>query len=536
MAQMGASSGGTGRVPVAASANSNSSVTVLTVTGRVVNAVTGQPVPRALVRLNGDRAVLADHEGKFEIPQFAAGNAWYNLTLTKPGFYETTEPFGGTGRRVRIEDLSSALELKMYPEALITGTVAGPDGQPLPHINVMAQRSVYGMGVPQHTWMMVGQGSSNERGNFRIAVPPGNYRIQTTFSRNSAGQAVLAVALPANNATSKSDTFHLASGSEQHFDLRPVVGRTYSVSLAVDSTGEGRIPTIIARSGDGTVIPIGGMRPSGPGEMKVELPSGTYTLEATLHLPGSGPDRSDSVFYGETRVTVTDHDVTDVTLHMAAVPSIPVVVDVDPAATSDKAPPTVPQIGLMLEAADSSDSSSMSEMNFGQNVFAASTSPDGSVSFRPNPGTYRLEIRSGGAWYVKAASYGTADLLTQNLTVAAGAGSGLIRLTVSDQTGAVRGSVSLHGKPAECELDFVPEDASGRSLFIARSGSDGKYNLVNLLPGTYRVVAFEQQHSMNFRDPHALDAFATHVRTVTVAAGDKATLDLDAVAESEVVP
>lgn len=262
----------------------------------------------------------------------------------------------------------------------------------------------------------------------------------------------------------------------------------------------------------------------------MELPSGTYTLLATLHLPGS--NRSDSVFYGETGVTVTDHDVTGATLHMAAVPSIPVVVDVDSAVTSDKTPPKAPQLGLMLEAADSS----MFGMNFGQNMFAVSTSPDGSFRFTPNPGTYRLVTRNGGAWYVKAASYGTADLLTQDLTVAAGADGGLIRLTVSDQTAAVHGSVSLHGNPADCNVYFVSTAATHSSFYMAHSGSDGRYNFASLPPGTYRVLAFEQNPPINLRDSHALDALATHVRSVTVAAGDKATLDLDAVAESEVVP
>ena len=39
-----------------------------TVQGQVINAATGAPVPRALVRLN-DRAVLTDHDGKFRFDQ-----------------------------------------------------------------------------------------------------------------------------------------------------------------------------------------------------------------------------------------------------------------------------------------------------------------------------------------------------------------------------------------------------------------------------------------------------------------------------------
>ena len=49
--------------------NSSAASGLTTVIGVVTNAVNGLPVSRALVRLN-DRAILTDHEGKFEFDQF----------------------------------------------------------------------------------------------------------------------------------------------------------------------------------------------------------------------------------------------------------------------------------------------------------------------------------------------------------------------------------------------------------------------------------------------------------------------------------
>jgi hypothetical protein len=57
-----------------------------------------------------------------------------------------------------------------------------------------------------------------------------------------------------------------------------------------------------------------------------------------------------------------------------------------------------------------------------------------------------------------------------------------------------------------------------------------------LPPGSYDAIAFERRHSANYRDPDVLAAFATHVRSITVNAGDKATLDLDAVPDEDVLP
>jgi hypothetical protein len=51
--------------PVSLSAN-----TPVTVQGQVINAATGQPIPRALVRIEGDAetGALTDSDGRFEIP------------------------------------------------------------------------------------------------------------------------------------------------------------------------------------------------------------------------------------------------------------------------------------------------------------------------------------------------------------------------------------------------------------------------------------------------------------------------------------
>ena len=54
----------------------------------MINATTGAPVPRALVRLN-NRAVLTDHEGKFRFDQNTDSSA--NMLVTKPGFSASTE-------------------------------------------------------------------------------------------------------------------------------------------------------------------------------------------------------------------------------------------------------------------------------------------------------------------------------------------------------------------------------------------------------------------------------------------------------------
>ncbi len=163
-----------------------------TVQGQVINASTGAPVPRALVRLN-NRAVLTDHEGKFRFDQNTDSSA--NVLVTKPGFSASTEVQEPGNLYLQAAQLAVPLELRLYPEALLTGTVIAPDGTPLPRISVSALRSYYD--DAGHRWMTVGQDQTDSHGNFRLPVPAGEYRLQTRYTPldRTTGQAVLPVTI-----------------------------------------------------------------------------------------------------------------------------------------------------------------------------------------------------------------------------------------------------------------------------------------------------------------------------------------------------
>ena len=498
------------------------------VTGRVVSATTGMGVPRALVRLN-DRAVLADHEGKFEFPQFSS-QQYNSLHVTKPGFYSSLDPYGGNAmQRVTSDQLAAPLEVKLYPEALLTGTVTAPDGTPLPRVVVLARRSQYD--EVSHRWLPAGQAQTNSHGEFRITVPAGDYRLETMFNgRGAAAEAVLPVVVPENNGSDSAGVIHVASGSEERFALRPRVSRTFEVSVRVEGMGTRGIPAITAQSSDGLTVPANGsMRgASGPGEMRLELPSGSYTLTGTMNSFGGPEGQNAAMLYGETKVTVADRDVTGIVLQMSPVQPIPAMVVLDSSATSDKTPPNAGQLGLRFEETQESTNP------FGQTRAQLTVGRDGSASLIAIPGRYRMGAGANGQWFIKAATYGTTDLFTDELSVAAGAGSGTIQVTVSDQTGGLTGTVRLNGAPTSAWVYFVPTGPSAARVIVGHSGTNGSYNMAYLPPGTYRVAAFEQRYSANFSAPTVFDGLGAHVQTVTVTTGEKSTLDLDAVPSAEV--
>jgi hypothetical protein len=494
--------------------------TTQTVSGRVVSATTGLPVFRALVRLN-DRAVLSDHEGRFEFPQFGA-TPMNDLQVTKPGFYASSDPMEPGAVLLRTDQLSQPIEIRLYPEALLTGTVTRPDGTPLPQIPITAKRSVYN--DQNHRWVQVGQGNTDSHGNFRLPVPPGEYKLETGYSaRNgTTSEAVLPLIIPGDSERNRSSLIHVASGALEHFDLHPALSRTYAVTVAIDSPAERGFPMITARSSNGLTIPgFSSGRSTDPGVMRLELPAGTYTLTATQ-------TNQDVTRYGEATVTITDHDVDKVVLRLADVSPIAVELVVDSDATSDKTPPTVQQLGLTLEAtADSAQP---------EGTMLGVMTTLGTPSFHAMPGTYHLQARGNGVWYVRSAYYGTTDLLNKDLTVSAGASGDTIRLTISNQTGSLKGTTTLNGMPTACWLYLVPTGPSATGVFSSRSNSDGNYNFTSLPPGSYKGIAFEQRHSFNYRDPGALERFSTYAGTVTINAGNKASLDLNAVPVKEMNP
>jgi hypothetical protein len=503
-----------------------STVIPSTVLGQVINATTGAPVPRALVRLN-NRAVLTDHEGKFRFDQNTAGSA--NILVTKPGFSATTEMQEGGNLYLQGAQLGVPLELRLYPEALLTGTVLGPDGAPLPRISVSALRSFYD--DTGHRWATVGQDQTDSHGNFRLPEQAGEYRLETRYTPmdRTTGEAVLPVTVPAEDSSSTSQVIKVHAGEELHFELRPALSPTHTVTTTVgqSSSGGREFMRISARSSSGSTLQLNAQMTGEPGEMKIQLPQGSYTLMARRGNPDS-PEQA------ETTVTVPDHDLSGVVLQFAPVPSIPVELIVDSSGTSDNntrdQPPTVPQLGLALQ-------SDQPDPERGDSGLRPMARRDQSFVFTAPPGSYRLQGRNTGVWYIKAASYGDADLLQHELVVVPGAAGTPIRLVVSNQTGSLQGTVSLGGNAGACWVYLIPSGANhAQPVITLRSNSSGSYTAAHLPPGSYQAIAFERRHSANYRDPASLAPFSRYVHSVTVNAGDKPTLDLDAVPVAEVAP
>jgi len=517
--------GQVGTVPGAGSSLPSSSVSATstipsTVSGVVINAVTGLPVARTLVRLN-DRAVLTDHDGKFEFDQNTEAQG--NMMVIKPGFSSSPSDSETSNIFFQSNQLAVPLRLLLYPEALLTGTVLGPEGEPLPGILVSARRSLYDeLG---RRMVNAGQTQTDSHGNFRMPVPGDSYKIETRYvpKDKATGLAVLPVEVPAESSFDTSDVIRIHSGEEQHFDLRPAVRQTHRVTVTVDSSErEMGSVRITARSSNGSIFQINASSNGSTGDTTMELPQGTYTLIARRNNSGAPEE-------GEATITVPDHDISGVVLHFSSIPSIPVDLLIDEASTSDNSEPSLQQFNLVLE----NDQPDLEQQSA---TIRLTTAANHEFRFLASPGSYHLTARGAGEWYVKSVGDGTSNVLEQGLVVAPGAGGTPLRVMVSNQTASLQGTVKLNGIPSICWIYLIPTTPSAEAVLSMRSNAEGGFTNAHVPPGSYQAIAFERRHSANYRDPDALGTFASHVQSITVNAGDTATLDLDAVGNVEMLP
>ncbi len=490
------------------------SQTTSRISGQAVNGVSGLPISRVLIRC-GSESMLTDGEGRF---QCGADGSTVSITAMKPGYYAALDPndFGST--TVSAPYSSSPVQVPLYPEAVLSGSLTSQSGEPLPNVMVQARRLVYE--ESGHRWEPGTPVRTDSRGEFRLPVQPGDYSVRSLYSAGNSGhpQAILPLCLPEGSAFSGAHLIHALPGETQHFDMQAMSLPTVSARLILDPEGNRGGPRIFAYTADGSQFPLRSSGGADAGGRTVDLPRGSYVLYARRQ-GANGTEEA------ETRVTAADNDLSGVVLRFSQDGLVTVEMQADPAGTTIT-PPTIAQLGLYLEATDGSpafeEPTQHLESREGQGSF-----------FSPPAGSYRLRARGSGQWFVRSATLGTSDLLRQDLVITPGAGAASVRILVSSQTAGISGVVRKSGQPAAGWIYLVCTTPSASPLQILHANADGKYVRSFIPPGSYRAIAFEHRHSINFEDPAQLAALSNEMRSVSVAPGDKGTLDLEIAPDRE---
>ncbi|PYX55407.1 MAG: hypothetical protein DMG76_18465 [Acidobacteria bacterium] len=539
--------------------------------GTVVNAVTHEPVGRALVYSSDNRfATLTDGEGHFQftLPEAnldmgtdsvfqiqsrevsslgnVSGPSW--LTARKPGFLDDpnespqAEPYPG-------EDLT----ISLMPEGLIKGRVLVSASDLAAGIDV----EIFARQVQDGTlrWMPRGSIQSNSNGEFRFAeLLPGAYKLVThELMDNDPADTVPGrqlygfppVYYPGVADFSAASTIQLTAGQTFQADISLLRQPYYPVRIPVTNAElNGGMPIVVSVQGQrGPGYSLG----YDAGKKRIEglLPNGNYLVGAETF----GPNSSTGV------------------LHIA-VAGVPVE---GPSMVLSRTSSIILNVKEEFSETNGTGSASWSD---GRRTFslhgprlylqvsveaADDFQPQHGVTIRPPigpnddslvienipPGRYWLRLSSSRG-YVAAASVGAVDLLYQPLVVGPGS-TEPIEITMRDDSAEIEGTVAgVTAQPAMTEgmvsrlspprawVYCVPlPDSPGQFAQLA-VGDGGKFQSQTMVPGVYRLLAFKSpQANLPYRDAEAMRAYDAKGQVVHLSAAQKTSVYVQIISHNE---
>lgn len=497
------------------STNSNT----YTLNGTVVNSVTGEPIRRALVRLqiNGEHLAFSDSSGRFELDDLPAGQAM--AFAQKPGYFaeQELERHPATPMSVVIGPDSPALTLKLLPQSVISGHIKTAKADPIEgaQVKVIAARIVEG----RKRWQIVQNIATNEDGEFRIAhlqpgsyyleAEPGNYRQQRRTHKEGYAPAFYPSAPDITSAT----PLELSAGQQAEIDLslQPVVDYKVSGALVGYPLNGGIQMMFTDRFGNQSSS-LNRFNPVS-GEFEAEVPAGSYMLEAVVWMHDGGQLR------GELPLNVS-RDVAglEVTLH-GSLPT-PIIVKAEGAAR-DQDLSHIVQVHLVRDGDLIANPDYWSFWRPGdpKPMFVLPDVP---------PGRYAVEVRSNaGDWYVQSAQCGSTDLLREELTVASGSQIPPVEVVVRNDGATLTGHVNTGENRDFAAVVVIPEHRPASETHITTANSDGNFYVNGLPPDTYTVLALDSAAGLEYANPEVMEQYSAQATHVVLQSGGQEQVSLE---------
>jgi hypothetical protein len=514
------------------------------ISGIVVNSVTGRPIPRALVQA-GESAMLTDGEGYFEFRDVIDNGV---LTATKPGYF----PENGGGMIPRSPAAPNArFELRMLPEAILSGRVTDARGAPIDSVMVALRTLVASNGLKH--WEQRTSTTTNAEGEFRFAeLQAGEYALQTALKLDgppegeaAAGFAPVDYPVLGVNGTG---ALQVHAGDQLEAEMSTRLEKLYPVSVVVNGMSENTWPNFTVRTAGGLEVNPSLQQNPQTGEFRILLPNGSFELRAQTYVlpplvnasngPRNGPgmvNRAPLQLMARQSVTVAEGPVSGVRMTLEPMAEVPVEVAVEKTANSQVSDPSPVQFNFILLPAEAN----AAPMGYpAENTDDRAHPAQGVQTDRPllirnvPPGQYVLQAQGQPSWYIASAVCGGTDLTREPLVIAGSAAGCAMRVVLRDDAASLQILVSgtNEGRPSPAYIYVIPLNNLTRDVQMFSTGTGGKASLDALAPGQYLLLATrEAAAQLAFRDAESLRRYEAEGRRVDLSPGAQSEIRLDAI-------
>jgi hypothetical protein len=473
------------------------------IAGKVVN-LRGEPLRQVDLKLRairpGSQALTTstDNEGNFAFE--GLDPAIYLLSATHAGYlgqsYGTRTP-GLLGHGLEIHaGTGISVIIAMTPQGLVAGRVTDEDGDPVTGIQV----NLYEVHWFNYTRRIeiAGTASLNPDGTFIVGnLMPGRY-----YARASGAKGIgwVPTWFPDTTDFSTAARIDVSPGAEiGGINLRLRRG-VFQIRGTVTGAPKNNVLLRLIPTGTGPRTEI---------QQTTELPAsgafaipgvapGSYAIVATPAANQHGDDPFNLIAYAA--VTVNDRDATGVA--MALGPGIEIHGKVR---MEDGSPPSEPVSIQLLEYDPLTGQESFEGDDKGE-FFAGHLLPE----------RYRIDAYGPPGSYLKSVQFAGRNINPDDLDLTAGIG-GTLELVFSPHAASVGGTVrDKDGNPVPFAMVALWPVSTSELPKASNADGNGRFRWSNLIPGDYRVLAWDTVNPSLLQNPDFLAAFEGSAKRVSL--------------------
>jgi hypothetical protein len=497
-----------------------------TVSGQVVNSITGEPIARARVQVGAQLAALTDHDGHFAFDDVSEEPAY--AFASKPGYFAEDNAVPARGQ---------SIALKLIPEAILFGTITDQNGQPIQDLPIQLTTLRVENGLRR--WRPMQGTTTNVEGQFRFAeLQAGQYSLATGFRIEGlvgapSSIAFLPVTFPPLTGDGIRGALTLMPGDHVEANASPAMEKLYPVTGVINGNAGQGANLIAVRAKDGEPVDSPANYYPG-GEFRLRLPTGSYRLSVHSAV------EHEQQLVGTREISVSAAPLQGMTVTLAPPVILPIEVEYQAVTaasqTASGGPP--PYLNASLQEEDpqgpgySSPAQPLKPPGRGQ-----AREPGDPMVFRDiEPGRYILEALPQPPWYVASASCGNLDLTRDPLVIGAGAGACTVRMVYRDDSASLKwlASPAKDGDGSEVFVIAIPLDTLTQPAMSSTiipdhplstdSPAEGSFD--GLAPGRYVVVALPHRQDLPYRDHEALQRYTSLGQEITLTRGGKSEVQL----------